>query len=83
MNWGCAVSVEDRKECRHLTARLFWLIMEVDVVAWCRRLVASLTTEARVYFQVFFFAGDLMGGVHVGVSSVTSGFPCHHSTSST
>jgi len=31
----------------------------------------------------FFFAGDLMGGVHVGVSSVTSGFPCHRSTSST
>jgi len=28
-------------------------------------------------------AGALMGGVHVGVSPVTSGFPCHLSTSST
>ena len=31
-----------------------------------------------------FVAGPLMGGVHIGVYPVTTGFPCHHpSTSST
>jgi len=36
----------------------------------------------RSLFPGFFVAGALIGGVHVGVSPVTSGFSCHYPSTS-